>query len=713
MNRSAAIVCFLGLTLAACGGGGSSNGDGDGGNTPPAQRATNAACVASGIDDTNTRAFPAISFSSAITGLVQAPGRNDYWYVTTQSGVVARFANESTVAVYTILSGAPTVSNTSLENGMLALALHPDFANNGYVYLSYTTGISNTDQISHVTRYTLIDTALTNPVEIISLQRPDPLHNGGQIGFGPDGYLYASFGDGGGIHDWFGNAQNPLTFHAKLLRIDVDGGTPYRVPADNPFVGNSNYLPEIFALGFRNPWRWSFDRLTGDIWLGDVGEALWEEINKVQAGANYGWPIADGNHCYGYEGESCSTAGLTPPVWEYSHEHGCAVSGGFVYRGSALPELYGYYVYGDYCARGVKGFAVDDPSTHREIASAPYWGVSTFGQDNDGEILIGTVNGELHRLASSSSTAPAVPRMLSQHPCVASTAKLQLVEGVVPYSVNNELWSDNTEKSRFVALPDGQAITVNESDGDMLFPVGSVLIKHFAYRNMPVETRFLMHHASGWAGYSYKWNAEGNDAALSTAPDLRVFDDGHIHIFPGSPQCFECHTSAANITLGVETAQLNRNQAGLLFGAHRDATNQLDIWQQAGMFTDTLSASSRDRILPAIDDTSASVAERARAYLHSNCSGCHRPGGFPSHIDFRYDTPLSQTGVCNVDPRAGDLGIPGAKLLLPTDISRSLIYQRIKRVGPDRMPPLPPVNVDAQALEVIQAWIESLSSCAD
>jgi uncharacterized repeat protein (TIGR03806 family) len=727
-----AVIAFglvLGLTLSACGGaggsgndGGGAGGGGGGGNGEPPvsglpQRPQNSACVAFALQGAaNTqavRAFANLSIDGAITGIFQAPDDNAHWYITTKYGLLATFANDDNVSSYTRINGVPTV-NSTFEGGLLGLAFHPQFASNRYVFLSYTATGTSAAMVSRITRFTLTtDNELTNAVPFLEIEQPAANHNGGTIGFGPDGYLYIGFGDGGGGGDQYGNGQNPATLLAKILRINVDqpdttAGTQYSIPTGNPFVDVAGYREEIFAEGFRNPWKWSFDRVTDALIVADVGQNKYEEVDIVDAGENYGWPITEGRHCYP-DTASCDTTGLIAPVFDYSHDDGgCSITGGFVYRGSAIPALYGKYIYGDYCASGVNGFDIANPASGAQAVSTVPSGITTFGESSDGEILLGNSDGEIYRIVASDSTqATPIPQTLSTHPCVADAAANQFTSGVIPYSVNSALWSDGADKSRFVALPDNQTISV-EDDGDLQFPVGSVLIKQFSHAGVPVETRFLMHHDNGWASYSYEWNDTATDATLSTTAHDKVIDSTYTHIFPSPAQCFQCHTNAANVSLGLETAQLNRKfvytETGITY-------NQLDTWQYIDLFSADLTTANRGRYMPALTDTTSAVALRARAYLHSNCSGCHRPGGTPEHLDLRFSTSLSDAGICNVNPSLGDLGIAGAKLLAPGDTSLSVIYQRMNRRDQYQMPPLASHVVDDAAVALIGEWIGAMTFC--
>ncbi|MEM1321221.1 MAG: PQQ-dependent sugar dehydrogenase [Bacteroidota bacterium] len=284
------------------------------------------------------------------------------------------------------------------EQGMLGLAFDPDFANNGFFYVSYVTG--NGSGISRVSRYSV--SADPNVADadsetiILEVDQPQWNHNGGDINFGPDGYMYLGFGDGGSGGDPWGNAQNAQTLLGKMLRIDVNGAASYTVPADNPFVNDSDVLDEIWALGLRNPWRFSFDALTGDLWIGDVGQRNREEIDFQAAaspgGENYGWDCREGELSFNAPSNLCTpTLNLTEPVATYKASNFCnSVTGGYVYRGCRWPDLYGRYLYADYC-NGLMWSILPDGQggwTNEEVFNDPVIDISTFGVDQEGELYV-------------------------------------------------------------------------------------------------------------------------------------------------------------------------------------------------------------------------------------------------------------------------------------------------------------------------------------
>jgi glucose/arabinose dehydrogenase len=295
------------------------------------------------------------------------------------------------------------VGSGGSEQGLLGLAFHPSFGTNGLFFVNYTNREGN----SVVSRFSVsLDPAQAEPASemvLLTVNQPAANHNGGHLAFGPDGYLYVAFGDGGGAADQYGHGQNLRTFLGAMLRLDVDGEMPYSVPPSSPFVGDGAVRDEIWAVGLRNPWRYTFDRLTGDLYIADVGQNRFEEVNVQPAdsrgGENYGWPIMEGLHCFP-EDRSCDKAGLTLPVAEYDHSQGCSITGGYVYRGQEFPQLYGIYLFADYCSGTIWGMGRGSDGRWQTAAVAQTgFNPTAFGEDESGEIYVVNVrNGGLYKL---------------------------------------------------------------------------------------------------------------------------------------------------------------------------------------------------------------------------------------------------------------------------------------------------------------------------
>ena len=296
------------------------------------------------------------------------------------------------------------------ERGLLSIAFPPAFASKGYFYVNYTNTVGDTI----IARYRLSASPhLADPTSeeiILTMRQPFANHNGGQLAFGPDGFLYIGIGDGGSGGDPQNNAQNPTSLLGKLLRIDVEsGGALYAIPVSNPFVNASSARPEIWALGLRNPWRFSFDRQTGDLYIGDVGQNTYEEVNFQLAtsagGENYGWNLMEGAHCF--RSETCNQAGLTLPVVEYTHEQGCSVTGGMVYRGRRFPQLQGIYFYADYCSGRVWGLRHDGSTWQSTLLFETPYTITSFGEDEEGELYLTDYSaGDIYLIADAALPAP-------------------------------------------------------------------------------------------------------------------------------------------------------------------------------------------------------------------------------------------------------------------------------------------------------------------
>ncbi|HEX6640468.1 MAG TPA: PQQ-dependent sugar dehydrogenase [Thermoanaerobaculia bacterium] len=298
------------------------------------------------------------------------------------------------------------------ERGLLSVAFHPRYAQNGLFYVNYTNLSGNTV----VARYSVspTDPNRANPssaVPILGVTQPFQNHNGGQMQFGPDGYLYIGMGDGGSGGDPGNRAQNLGDLLGKMLRIDVDSGSPYAIPPSNPFIGFTGARPEVWSYGLRNPWRFSFDRATGDLWIADVGQGTWEEIDFQAAtsigGENYGWRRMEGSHCF-TPPSNCNTGTLVLPVIEYDHDAGCSVTGGYVYRGTRSPRFNGTYLYGDFCSGTIWGATrnANGTVTSRQLLDVTF-NISTFGQDVNGEVYVADYsNGGLYRIVDDRPFAP-------------------------------------------------------------------------------------------------------------------------------------------------------------------------------------------------------------------------------------------------------------------------------------------------------------------
>ncbi|MFW9770961.1 MAG: PQQ-dependent sugar dehydrogenase [Candidatus Thorarchaeota archaeon] len=342
-------------------------------------------------------AFPNLSFSFPV-GLYEPGDESNRLFVLELGGKIYSFNNDVNETQKTLFLDISDYVSIGGERGLLGLAFHPNFSINGFFYLDYT----NTTGDTVISRFKVDDTdnSIANKSSekiILRINQPYSNHNGGQLAFGPDGYLYIAVGDGGSAGDPQGNSQNRGTLHGSILRIDVDNGDPYSIPNDNPFYGNVNgYKEEIFAFGLRNPWRFSFDFNTNLLWAADVGQDAWEEIDIIESGKNYGWNAFEGNHPYN---SGTNVTKVEPPIFEYAHGVGHSITGGFVYRGSQLPDLLGKYIYADFEFGQI--WALDYDGIHpnkNNILVDTNSAITSFGLDTNNELYFCASNGQIYEL---------------------------------------------------------------------------------------------------------------------------------------------------------------------------------------------------------------------------------------------------------------------------------------------------------------------------
>lgn len=695
-------------------------------------------------------AFPNLIFNQAIyfSGVPTNNPTQDYNVVVAQDGYVYIFENSTTATTHSTFLDINNRVTTNSEMGLLGLAFDPDYINNGYVYVYYTTATPLSDCpspgqttciFSEIVRYTRssanpLTLDLSSETLIFAVEQPYATHNGGTIAFGPDNMLYLALGDGGDATQQ--HSQNRTTFLGTMIRIDVsDPSGVYAIPSDNPFVGLGLEEPgrtgagqpireEIWAYGFRNPFRFSFDSFSGELWLGDVGEDTIEEIDIVQKGGNYGWHQMEGSQQSPFY--TTTPSNHSQPVFEMSHSTDGAVSilGGIVYRGSEHPSLNGTYLFSDTGAGGIYGLTPNHEGnsfTSSLIASYPGWGPLALGTGNQQEVYIVNLGGHIDKLQANSGTGSiAVPALLSQTGLFADLTSMTANAGVIPYDINTALWSDGTEKFRWISLPNNTTIEFH-ADDPWTFPIGTVLIKHFEIdldQLNPgalhrLETRLMIRTNLGWEGFTYRWNAAQTDADLlssAVVEELQINTDSGVisqsYLYPSSGDCLQCHNHSAGYSLGVVAKQLNRD---FQYGAATD--NQLRAWNNIGLFDFDIGLHTQYGAFSGLD-SSVSLTERSRSYLAANCGHCHRPGGVAATpIDLRYEA--SDTQIIDTNPQRGDLGLVNAKIISSGSKESSVLWERMNRRGHNQMPPLATSVIDATAVQVIGDWIDQLGAPLD
>lgn len=671
-------------------------------------------------------AFAGLSFSSPLY-ITAAPGDDSHLYVVEQRGVIRRFENRPDVSTSSVfLDMRSLVTDRGIEEGLLGLAFHPNYASNGRFYVYYSP--ADGDRRTVVARFNRSSSDarvgdLATRTQLLSIHQPYPNHNGGCLQFGPDGKLYIATGDGGGSDDPNNSSQRLGESLGKILRINDNGS----IPSDNPFVGVEGAREAIWAYGLRNPWRFSFDKATGKLWLGDVGQNHDEEVNVITRGGNYGWRIYEGNRS-NINPDSLPATDFQSPVFVYPHEStgpdpvvGASITGGYIYRGSRMPSLVGKYVFADFLAGRVWALTQDDGVVEgvEVVGDVPL--PASFGEDNSGNLYIVSLQGSIYRIdPAEEGEIPQAPTLLSETGLFASTDRLTPNPGLIEYEIRAPFWSDGALKRRWIGVPDDTRIGFS-AESPWTWPAHSVVVKHFEIAlasgvNKRLETRVFVNTDQGWRGYTYRWNDAETDAVLlpdaRSSVTLNVSDPAsptgsrsQVYVFPSRADCVRCHTKAAGVILGPRTAQMNRD--AVYPNGVRD--NQLRAFNHVGLFDRDVGSASQYQALTAPADTSATLQARARAYLDSNCSQCHRPGG-PTRVslDFRSRTPNAEMNAIGVRPITGSLGIFNALIVTPGNKSRSTLWERMRRLDDARMPPVGSHRVDAEGVSLIGQWIDSL-----
>jgi len=632
------------------------------------------------------------------------------------------------------------------EHGLCSMVFHPGYATNHQFFIFYSHQPQGSTNVHlRLSRFQTDpehpDRALPDSEEpLISQLHRDNVHNGGDMHFGPDGYLYISVGDEGYVHGHSNAGRWDYNLFSGILRIDPDQrpdnllpnphpsvhpGT-YRIPADNPYLNRTNYIigtddlhidirpedirGEFWAVGFRNPWRMSFDPVSGDLYANDVGVASREEVNRVQRGGHHGWFFKEGSLPWPF---FVPATGLVDPIHEYEHSLGrVAITGSLFYRGERYPELDGSYLFSDLNGQ-IHAMQRFDDGSHGAadlIAQMPFT-VSLAVDPLDGAILIGGVGlGRLERVSPSTSS---LPEKLSDTGLFTSTRNLTPAPGLWSYSVNQPFWSDHAIKSRWFGLPStSQGVSFDPVE-PWDAPRGTVWMKHFdfaiddtdASRLRRLETRVIVRTTDGVYGATYRWNEAGSDASLVDPEG----DEENLVIrtatgtrtqrwrFPSRSECLSCHTPAGGFALSFNTAQWNRTGP--------DGTNQLQRLLDAGYFEG--SPLVRPHLLPAhpdLDDESASVESRVRSYLAVNCSQCHQPNS-PSRSpwDARLSTPLADAHIVR-QPAVHQIESGGIQIIDPGKPSTSILLRRVAEPGPLHMPPLGTFVINTQAVALLTRW---------
>ena len=740
-----------------------------------------------------TDAFPGITFDSP-HGFCPVQGDAGKLFVSEGDGRVFLIPDVSAALPQKllVLDITSQVAHDNNERAMKAIAAHPSWVSNGHIYVTYNS-TATTARLSRFTCQTSPPYTVIPGSELILIDQANPgtFHNIAGCVFGPDGYLYVGFGDGGTQDDGYDNSQHiDKDLWSCIIRIDVDskpqnlipnddpdiprpgggvsGEANFRVPADNPFVGATTFngvtldpamvRTEIFICGLRNPWQFSPEDIDGNqsvdqVWVADVGRANREELTVFTPGQNGGWAWREGAQTgvrsgQNINGASESAATLTEPLWDYGHGggpfEGSSITGGFIYRGTALPQLTGKYLCADYVSGNIWAITPTTPVPTIERIGGEGAIVALMESPDGQSILLldrGSVGanpgaGSIKRLGLGTNDT-SFPGTLSQTNFFSDLVQLSPNPGAVAYDPNLRFWSDFAEKKRWFLINQSEDTFGYSNNNPWSLPAGTVFVKHFDYPTqwetftrvingqnitdrrplssspkVKLETRFLVTNDSGSAyGVSYRWNAQQSDALLSGDSgetfNVPITVDGQAASvdwqIPSRSACVTCHTPNAGNALSINTLQLNRG--GSLNGANG---NFISLLHSAGYLSNPPSdpASQPRHLRP--DESTYSLEARARSYLDVNCAYCHHNGGTGGGAwDGRSHLTLGQTGLVNAASIDAPIH-PDDLLVVPGSVNHSIIFNRISQSnGYSRMPPLATREIDFEGVELLSEWITS------
>ena len=721
-------------------------------------------------------AFPNIRFDSPLT--FNAISDQNKIVVGQRDGKIYWFDNDRNTLNKNLLADLSNEVGVVWDGGFLGLAIHPDFGVSGsnYFYVFYTTEDSSSsdypdfyttlgcDTEEYWGNFLVLERFEVNPVTLtlvngsrktlLKLRMYGTTHRGGGLQFGNDGFLYLTTGDQTArvksqdiVYNLDGGVlrldvdKDSSKSHAPIRKIQDFGypeeasGLEYWIPNDNPFPSqNGSSFEEYYTIGHRNPHRMTKDKETGIFYIGEIGENTHEEINVLSKGKNYGWPVYEGDE----PGPNCGIAMYNnmahePPLVSFPRAAANAIIGGFVYRGTEIPSLYGKYICADY-GSGEEIWSVDiQTGNYTLLGNFTPADIISFGEDMNGNmyLLKQGENVNLYTLLPSTISYDSFPQKLSETGVFQDLQTLSVSEGLIPYDLIDPSWSDGALKKRWMAIPnDGSHNTSSEKirfseDGDWDFPIGTVLIEHFdlpiddANRALTkkIETRFSIKGQDGKFYFiTYNWNDQQTDAILQTnAADEQVaittqsggtrYQNWH---YPSNTECIACHNTVSKGSLGPRTRYLNSD---FTYNKTNITANQLVTLSHLGILDRTITDTDTPNFLTykSIYDTNATIDDKARSYLDLNCGYCHRPGtGNRAEFDLRLLNNLNETRLLTAGTLT-PLGIEGEKIIVPGDAEKSILYHRINSIEPSiMMPPMAKGLIDDDAVALIHEWIGQL-----
>jgi putative heme-binding domain-containing protein len=662
-------------------------------------------------------AFPRLAFKAPVA-LVPFPDGKRYVLVE-EKGKLYTFPNDPACEQADLFIDLPKeilgwekVERCRGVGGSYAFVFDPDFAKNRQVYVMYFLASKDRkrplEQGTRVSRFRVTDAVpprIDPASEEILITWIAGGHNGCDLQFGNDGYLYVSAGDAEDPSppDKRRTGQDISDLPSSILRIDVkraEGGRPYAIPADNPFVGLAHARPEVWCYGLRNPWRMSFDRKTGRLWIGDVGWERWEMIYAGEKGANYGWSAMEGPEPCIADVKPGPTP-IVPPAHALPHTVAASITGGFVYRGMKLKGFEGWYIYGDWetrrvFANPVKGATLGDRT---ELARTSVRIVG-FAEQPDGELLmVDYEGGGIHRLVMSAagSRNADFPRALSATGLFNATPAQTPATGVLPYDIKAPAWMDGATAERWLAIPGTETVRLynkaSEWPKESIWPKDSVLAKTLSLGKRKLETQVLHYDGLSWNGYSYVWNEAQTDAALAPPEGAEIdLGAGRRWKVLSRAVCLTCHNGWTGNSLTINPTQLEPARI-----------QKLQDWK----ILPSKIAAAKPLVNPL--DEKAPLDDRARSYLSVNCSTCHRfGGGGAAKIILPHETPIAETNVVGVRPSLGMFDLTDPYIVAGGEPSRSALLFRMAKLGQGRMPHIGSEAVDEDGVRLIARWIASL-----
>ena len=656
------------------------------------------------------RVYPQLQFNQPVE-LMAVPGTNKMMVLEVTGKLFVFENNAACQNAELVVDLNPLIDNFRRAYGF---ALHPEFETNRQVFVAYAGDPVARPDGSRLSRFVVNDDGplrVDTASEEVLMTWPSGGHNGCAIRFDSKGLLYFSTGDGARPFppDEYNVGQNLSDLRSSICRIDVDHPSEdrkYSIPADNPFIDVPDARGEIFAYGFRNPWRFTIVPGTDQIICGDVGWELWELIFDVKRGGNYGWSIFEGPQPIRRDVQQGPTP-IELPLVAYPHAVGQSVTGGHVYRGKKIPELEGVYLYGDYVTGLLWGMRHQgDQVTWNPVLAETGLPIITFAETPDHETLVVGYDGGIYQLVRNQviKSAAGFPRQLSATGLFQDTGKMDPEVGVIRYGIAAGSWQGGATSEFLLAVPGQETIQISRLQRGWKYPPGTVFVKTLSLGNVRVETQLLHFDGINWQPYSYLWNDEQTDAELVEPAGVEKqiqheLVDGQVTTttwkVQNRAQCRSCHGRQNGGAVGFSLENLGDTQISKFIKSgvlNRAAPPQ---WGVATMVSP--------------DDRSKSLDARARSYLAANCAHCHRRGGGGTvAADLSYSTGGEQMNVINADPSQGAFGIANAKVVASGLPLKSTLFYRMATSGSGHMPKLGHWDNDRAGLQLVHQWIASL-----